>query len=176
MALKSTIYKAELTLTDMDRAYFQTHALTLARHPSETDERLMIRLLAFAMYASDRLQFSKDLSVDDEPALWEHQRNGDCDLWIELGLPDEKRLRRANHRANQAVLFAYGKGMAIWLKEQQKVIRQLDKLQLVCVSPEDSLKLQTLCQRNMQLQFTFSEGDIFIHSEQGQIDLELKRE
>ncbi|MDC1438529.1 YaeQ family protein, partial [Planktomarina temperata] len=99
MAQKSTIYKAELSVSDMDRHYYETHKLTVAKHPSETYERMMLRLLAFALHASERLEFSKGISTDDEPDLWEKSLNGETDLWIALGLPSEKLLRQSCGKA-----------------------------------------------------------------------------
>ena len=92
MALNSTIYKVELQISDMDRHYYATHALTLARHPSETEERLMVRLLAFALYADERLEFGKGISDEDEPALWRKAYTDEIELWIEVGQPDETRI------------------------------------------------------------------------------------
>ena len=95
MALKSTVVRAELQLSDMDRHYYATHPLTLAQHPSETDERLLVRLLAFALYAHERLEFGRGLSTDDEPDLWERGYTGDIVQWIDLGHPDESHVRKA---------------------------------------------------------------------------------
>ena len=95
MALKATIYKTELAIADMTRHYYQTHSLTLAQHPSETLERMMLRLVAFALCADERLLFGKGISEDSEPDLWQHNLSGEIELWVELGLPDEKLLRRA---------------------------------------------------------------------------------
>ena len=95
MALSSTIFKADLNISDIDRNYYAEHQLTLARHPSETDERMMVRLLAFALHADERLTFTKGLCVDEDPALWLKNYTGEIDLWIDVGLPDEKRLRKA---------------------------------------------------------------------------------
>jgi uncharacterized protein YaeQ len=98
MALKATVVKAELQVSDMDRHYYASHNLTLAQHPSETDERLMVRLLAFALNADERLEFGKGLSSDDEPDLWRRDYTGDIELWIDLGQPDESRIRKASGR------------------------------------------------------------------------------
>ena len=87
MAQKATIYKVELSVSDMDRHYYETHKLTVAKHPSETDERLMVRLIAFALNAREQLEFSRGLSTDDEPDLWEKSLSGEIDLWVTLGLP-----------------------------------------------------------------------------------------
>ena len=106
MALKATVFKVQLQIADMDRHYYHDHSLTIAQHPSENDERMMVRLLAYAMYASDTLAFTKGLSADDdEPELWDVQLNGDINLWVEFGQSDEKWLRKAAGRAKQVVLF-----------------------------------------------------------------------
>ena len=89
MAIKATIFKADCQIVDMDRHYYQDHSLTLARHPSETDERMMLRLLAFAYHASDTLAFTRGLSSSDEPDLWQKDLTGTIERWIELGQPDE---------------------------------------------------------------------------------------
>ena len=112
MALKSTIFKADLQLADLDRGYFAEHALTLARHPSETDERMMVRLLAFALNASETLAFGRGLSSEDEAALQDLDPTGAIARWIDVGLPDDKNIRRACNRARQVVVLAYG-GRAI---------------------------------------------------------------
>ncbi|MBZ0093098.1 MAG: YaeQ family protein, partial [Sulfuricellaceae bacterium] len=106
MAIKSTIIKADLQIADMDRAYYHNHALTIAQHPSETDERIMVRVLAFALYADENLAFGKGLSADDEPDLWQKDPTGAIDLWIDVGLPDERAIRKACGRARQVVLMA----------------------------------------------------------------------
>ena len=107
MALKATIFKANLQVNDLDRHYYTLHALTMAQHPSETDERLMVRLLAFALHADEALEFGKGLS-SDEPTLWQKDATGLIDLIIEIGLPDEQLLRRYCGRAKQVVVYAYG--------------------------------------------------------------------
>src|SRR5690349_13995108 len=99
MALKSIIYKAELHVSDMDRNYFGQHSLTVAKHPSETEERMMVRVLAFACHAAERLEFGRGLSADDEPDLWQKDLTGSIQLWIDVGLPDEKLLRKACGRS-----------------------------------------------------------------------------
>ncbi len=114
MALKATIFKVELQVADMDRSYYGDHALTIARHPSETDERMMLRVLAFALHAGPDLAFGKGLSTDDEPDLWQRDLTGAIALWIDVGQPDEKLLRRACGRAREVVVYAYGRGVDLW--------------------------------------------------------------
>src|SRR3546814_17641404 len=104
MAANATVFRAELQVSDMDRNYYATHALTLARHPSETDERLMTRLLAFALHADERLEFARGAAIDDEPDLWPASRSGETDLWIDVGQPDETRNRQAGGDAGHRVV------------------------------------------------------------------------
>src|SRR5258705_10302215 len=108
MALKSTIFKAELSVADIDRGYYRDHVLTIARHPSETDERMMVRLLAFALHADERLAFGRGLSTEDEPDLWQRDLTGSIEKWIDVGLPDEREVRKACGRARAVYVLAYG--------------------------------------------------------------------
>ena len=163
MALKSTIFKAELQIADLDRNYYQNHALTVARHPSETDERMMVRVLAFAMYADSALAFGKGLSAEDEPDLWRKDLTGAIELWIEVGLPDEKRIRRACGRARQVVVLTYGGRVAdMWWQQNQAALKRQDNLAVINLSPEDSRALAALAARGMQLQCTLQDGEAWL--------------
>lgn len=162
MALKSTIFKAELQIADLDRNYYQNHALTIARHPSETDERMMVRVLAFAMYADTALAFGKGLSSEDEPDLWCKDLTGAIDLWIDVGLPDERRVRRACGRARQVVVLTYGGRVAdMWWQQNKAALQRQDNLTIVNLSPEESRALATLAARGMQLQCTLQEAELW---------------
>src|SRR5512134_968086 len=153
MALKSTIFKATLNIADMDRPYYGEHNLTLARHPSETDERMMVRLLAFALFADERLEFGRGLSAEDEPALWLKEYSGDIRLWIEVGLPDERVLRKAAGRAAEVVVLAYGgRAVDLWWAKEGAALARLDKLRVLALDAETSAALAALAQRGMQLQ------------------------
>ena len=115
MALKATIYKATVNVADLDRNQFLDASLTLARHPSETQERMMLRLLAWLKYADERLQFTRGLCADDEPEAWLRNDHLGIDLWIELGLPDERRIKKACTQAAEVALFTYNSRAAqIW--------------------------------------------------------------
>ena len=163
MALKSTIFKAELQIADLDRNYYQNHALTVARHPSETDERMMVRVLAFAMYANSALAFGKGLSAEDEPDLWRKDLTGAIELWIEVGLPDEKRIRRACGRARQVVVVNYGGRVAdMWWQQNQAALQRQDNLTVINLSPEYSRALAALAARGMQLQCTLQDGEAWL--------------
>lgn len=159
MALKATIFKAELQISDMDRNYYHDHALTLARHPSETDERMMVRLLAFALHADETLAFGKGLSADDEPGLWRKDLTGAIELWIDVGLPDAKRIRKACGRAAQVVVYSYGgRGADLWWAQNREEFEQGRNLTVANIPLAASTGLATLAQRNMQLQCTIQDG------------------
>ena len=164
MAIKATVFKAFLQIADMDRHYYADHTLTLARHPSETDERMMLRLLAFALFAHDALAFGKGLSADDEPDLWQRDLTGAVTLWIELGLPDERRLRRAAGRARRVELLAYGSRGALepWRERNLAPLQRIGQLGLRWVPQEESRALALLCDRNMRLQVTVQEGQAVV--------------
>lgn len=163
MALKSTIFRAELQIADLERNYYQNHALTVARHPSETDERMMVRVLAFAMYADSALVFGKGLSSEDEPDLWRKDLTGVIEQWIEVGLPDEKRIRRACGRARQVVVVTYGGRVAdMWWQQNKVALQRQDNLTIINLSPEDSRALASLAARGMQLQCTLQDGELWL--------------
>ena len=163
MALKSTIFKAELQIADLERNYYQNHALIVARHPSETDERMMVRVLAFAMYADSALTFGKGLSAEDEPDLWRKDLTGAIELWLDVGLPDEKRIRRACGRARQVVVVTYGGRVAdMWWQQNKVALQRQDNLTVINLSAEDSRALADLAARGMQLQCTLQDGELWL--------------
>ncbi|WP_188691625.1 YaeQ family protein [Silvimonas amylolytica] len=175
MALKSTIFKAELSIADMDRGYYATHALTIAQHPSETDERMMLRLVAFARHASETLEFGRGISDEEDPSLWQRSLTEEIELWIDLGLPDEKRIKRAAQRANEAWIYAYGGSAAdIWFGKNQSEIRRFDNLHVVSVSPEIMSGLAGLIERTMQLQCTIQDGEMWLSSDKGSLQVVVK--
>ncbi len=162
MALKATICKAELNISDLDRHYYAHHTLTLARHPSETDARMMVRLLAFACHADDRLTFTKGLCVNDEPALWRKSLTDEVELWIEVGQPEEKRLRQACGRARQVVVYAYGgRSIDLWWTQLRPAAQRLDNLTVVALPEGTETALAQLAQRAMALDCTLQEGQIW---------------
>ncbi|MDK9725378.1 MAG: YaeQ family protein [Sterolibacteriaceae bacterium MAG5] len=163
MALKSTVFKATLNVSDLDRGYYAEHGLTLARHPSETDERMMVRLLAFALFADERLEFGKGLSTTEEPALWLKEYSGEIRLWIEVGLPDERALRKAAGRAAEVVLLAYGGRAAdIWWAKEGPALARIDNLRVFAIDGETSAALAGLAERSMQLQCTIQDGQVWL--------------
>jgi uncharacterized protein YaeQ len=178
MALKSTIYKAELNISDMDRGYYADHSLTIARHPSETDERMMVRVVAFAIHATERLAFGKGISDTEEPDFWEKDYTDAILLWGEVGQPDDRRLLKACGRAEKVVVYSFAHASSIWWKQ---INSRLDRAKNLCVkniASETSQELAKMAQRTMQLQCTIQDGQIWMSAgdQSVQIDLETFKE
>ena len=172
MALGSTVFKARISIADVDRGYYADHSLALARHPSETDERMMVRLLAFVLHADERLEFGRGLSSPDEPALQRTALNGELELWIEVGLPEEKALRRALGRAARVVVIAYGgRGVDAWWLKQGGAISRLPRLEVWRIVGEEGAALAELARPGMELQFTRQDGALLVSSVQRVVEL-----
>lgn len=165
MAIKSTIYKAELQIADMDRHYYGNHSLTIARHPSETDERMMVRVAAFALLASERLEFCKGLSDADEPDLWQKDLTGAIETWIEVGQPDERRIAKASGRAGNVVVIAYGgRTSDIWWQSVRNKVERLRNVAVWSLEPGVGDALGQLAERTMRLQMTVQDGSAWLTS------------
>jgi uncharacterized protein YaeQ len=164
MALKATIFKASLQVSDIDRNYYGAHALTLARHPSETDERMMMRVLAFALNAHERLAFGKGLSDADEPDVWQKDLTGRILHWIDVGQPDDKRLLRASSRAERVTVYAYGNKAEQWWKGCAERLRRARNVAAWRVPGDASESVAKLAARAMQLQCTVQEGQVWFGS------------
>ena len=169
MALKSTIFKATLEVSNLDSNRFGTYAFTIARHPSETDERMMVRVLAFALDADEALEFGRGLSAEDEPDLVQRDLTGAIDLWIEVGLPDERDVRKASGRAKRVKIYTYGRGAAVWWAQNEAALSRLKNLEVVHV--DRSAELGRWADRTMALTCTVQEGHIYLG--QGTESLEM---
>jgi uncharacterized protein YaeQ len=173
MALKATIFKADLQIADMDRNYYADHSLTLARHPSETDERMMVRLLAFTLFAEEGLGFGKGLCVDDEPDLWRKDLTGAIDLWIDVGLPDEKWTRKACGRAERVAIVSYGPRSAdVWWDQNQAKLARLENLAVYRLPFEATQALAAMAERTMRLQCTVQDGQTWVTNGHDTVHLE----
>ncbi|HEX5623975.1 MAG TPA: YaeQ family protein [Sulfuricurvum sp.] len=167
MAAGSTIYKVQLNIADMDRNYYETHDITIAQHPSETDERLMIRLAAFALNASDQLAITKGIGGEEEPELWYKNYGGDIELWIDLAQVDEKRLRKACGRAERVIVYTYNqRSAAVWWRQNEAAYVRFKNLSVIHLHAQG---LDQLCERSMRLQCNISDGELSIHSTRGDV-------
>jgi uncharacterized protein YaeQ len=174
MALKATIYKADLSIADMDRNYYQEHALTIARHPSETDERVMIRVLAFALNADPALAYGKDLFDVEEPALWLKDLTGAIQTWIEVGQPEERRIMKASGRAEHVIVYSYSATSHLWFKSIAKQIDRARNVTVVNIPAETSAQLEKMAKRNMQLQCTIQDGQVWLTD--GETTVQVERD
>ncbi len=162
MALKPTIYKAHIDLADSDNHRFDTLHLTIARHPSETLERMAVRLLAYCLNAGRGLEFTRGLSTADEPDLWQHSDDGEIEHWIEVGQPEEPRLRKACGRARRISVYAFGKSTDTWWKLNSEAITELPRLQVWQIAWEDAVQSAGLMDRSMQLTLSIVGGTLYL--------------
>ena len=174
MALRSTVYRCDLTVSDLDRHVYGNYALTLARHPSETEERLMVRLLAFALYADERLAFGPGLSTEDEPDVVLRDATGAIDLWIDVGLPDERIVRKACGRAHRVVVLAYGaRKVDGWCDDNAAAFLRQSNLRVFTLTGEESAALASLATRAMALTCTVQDGHVWLAAPTATIELRL---
>lgn len=173
MALRATIYKADLQIADMDRHYYADHTLTIARHPSETDERMMARVLAYAIYAREGIAFTKGLFDVDEPEVWVKNLVGEIMLWIDLGQPDEARIRRACSRAEQVVVLCYGSGCEVWWKQIASKLTRFSHLTVLQLPADTTQALASLAERGMRLQCMVQDGEIWLNSDTESVPVKL---
>jgi uncharacterized protein YaeQ len=175
MALKATVHKVQLQIADMDRHYYGEHNLTVARHPSETDERMMVRLLAFARHAHGMLAFGRGVSTGDEPDIWLKDLTGSIELWVQLGQPDEKDLRKACGRAAQVILYTYsGHGASIWWNQVAGKLGALDNLTVVDIDPDSVRQLAALAARNLALSCTIQDGQLWLADGEASVEVDIR--
>lgn len=175
MAIKATVFKANLQIADMERHYYQDHALTMAQHPSETDERLLVRLLAFALHADEYLEFAQGMTDDEEADLWRRDLTGAIELWIDVGIPDERLIRKACGRANQVIVYCYGGRTAeMWFTQNKSQFERQKNLTVINLPVESTAALAGLAQRTMTLQCTIQDGQLWLSD--GNASVQVERE
>ena len=180
MALKATIYKAQVQLSDLDRNVYCDHSVTIARHPSETDERQLVRLLAFALNApadsnEPHLELAKDMWEPDEPSLWQKDPTGRVTHWIDVGQPDEKRLLRTSARVDRLSVYSFSSSTPIWWKDLKNRLTRLRNLTVWQIPAKESQSLAMLAQRAMQLQVTVQDGSIWVGDGAQSVEINLLR-
>lgn len=175
MALKATIYKADLQLADMDRHVYGDHALTLALHPSETVERMMVRVLAYALYAQEGIAFTRGLSEVDEPDIWAKNLAGETTLWIDIGQPDDARIRRACSRADQVVVLCHTASCDVWWKQIESKLTRFANLTVLQLPAVTAQALGALAERGMRLQCLVQDGEIWMNTDAQSVPVKLVR-
>ncbi|MDN3652201.1 YaeQ family protein [Thalassotalea ponticola] len=164
MALKATVNRAQVQVSDMDRHYYDSLSLTIAQHPSETDKRMMVRLLAFVLNANEQLRFSKGLSEDSEPDIWHKDYSEQIVLWIELGEPDEKRIKKACSLARQVIVYDYQSSNEIWWQKLKNKVQHFDNLSVYALDSDDCQQMADMAKRSMDLTYTIDSGQVWVSS------------
>jgi uncharacterized protein YaeQ len=173
VAINSTVHKVELSVADLDRHAYSDHALTIARHPSETEERMMVRVLAFALYAHERLEFGRGIGEADDPDLWRRDLTGRVELWIEVGLPDERRVRKACGVADRVVVLAYGgRGAELWWGKAASELKRCRNLDVVALPLSTTAALATMAAPRMELQYMVQDGETWLSGGDARIAIE----
>jgi uncharacterized protein YaeQ len=163
VALKATIFKLDLEIADMDRGYYAAHSLTIARHPSETSERMMIRVLAFALCADERLEFGGGVSTADEPDLWRRSLSGEIEQWVELGQPDPRRIHKACGRADKVRVYLYGGAKAAtWWEQERAGFERHRNLAVAMLPAAQTAELGELAERGISLQCNIQDGEVWM--------------
>ncbi|WP_462156756.1 YaeQ family protein [Pseudoalteromonas sp. GB56] len=174
MALKATIIKARLNISDMNRHHYQEYPMTVAQHPSETEQRLMIRLLAFALNASEELQFTKGLCAEDEPELWVRELDDSISLWIDLGLPEEKRIKKACTQAKHVILYTYGENnQSVWWQKNQQKLSQFKNLTIISLAYEETQQLAAMASRSVDLTITIEDNEVWVSNNEQTLQITL---
>jgi uncharacterized protein YaeQ len=171
--VNATVCRVDLNVADMDRHYYADHALTVARHASETDERMMVRVLAFALHARERLAFGRGIGSTDEPDVWLSDLTGRTELWIDVGLPDERRVRKACSLSQQVVIYAYGgRGVDVWWARVGRDLRRFQNLDVVALGAATTQALAGMAERSMSLQLTVQDGEAWFAGGDERVTLE----
>ena len=173
MAISSTINKVSLNIADMDRHYYQSHELIVAQHPSETDFRFMVRLIAFIANADEPLRFTKGLSADDEPELWQKTLTDEIELWVDLGQPDEKRIRKACGRAKQVNIYTYDARKAkVWCEQYKSKLQRFSNLNVFRINAEG---VEVMVKRSMQLQCNIQDSEIYLSDDESNFTITIDK-
>ncbi len=177
MALKATIFKADVSISDMDRHYYQDHNLTIARHPSENDQRMMLRLIAFILNAHEQLQFTKGLCDVEEPDLWQKSFADEIELWVELGQPSEQRIKKGTNQSQQMLIYSYqDNSFDEWWKKEQNKLRQKENLSVYTLPAELAEQLTAVTERNMQIQATIQDGQLWLTVNNNQLEVNYQKQ
>jgi uncharacterized protein YaeQ len=175
MALKSTIYKARINLSNMNIHHYQDYALTIAKHPSENDLRMMIRLIAFALSAQEEVEFTKGISDDSEPDLWKKNYDGSIEHWIELGLPDERRIRQICAKASKVTIYTYHGNQAIqWFHSVENMVKRFSHLDVIYLSIEEGKSLENLVVKGMDFSISIEDNQLWIANDDERISVDFQ--
>ena len=172
MALKPTIFKFNVSLSDLDRNRYEELALTVAQHPSETAERMIVRLLAYCLNAEEGLEFARGLSENDEPDLWRRSLDSRMLDWIEVGEPAAVRLRKASRLSERVLVYSFNTKSEVWWQQTESSVARLS-VDVYRFPWESIQRLATMITRTMQMSVTISDSSLFVAAERGEIEVAL---
>jgi uncharacterized protein YaeQ len=170
MALKPTIFKIKVALTDLDREVYESLSLTIAQHPSETSERMMVRLLAYCLNYDEQLEFCKGLSDTEEPDLWARALTGELDLWIEAGEPGADRVKKVSRQAKKTIVYCFNTKSATWWQLESPKLAKLSATIIQFSWPEIQ-KLADLIERTMDISVTITGNSVYVAAARGEVEL-----
>lgn len=174
MALKSTIFKVKLSVSNLNIHHYQDYSLTIAKHPSETDQRMMFRLIAFSLLSEENLELTKGLSSDSEPDLWKINYDGSIDHWIELGHPDERRIRQMCSKAKKVSIFTYQDNTSLaWFKTVEDHLHRFDHLNVTHLNIVDSEDIVSFVERGMNFGVSIEDNEIWLSNDENRINLQF---
>ena len=162
MAQPAIIYRVNIQLSDVDRNLYQKLQTTVARHPSETPERLIARVLAYAVRFDPELAFTKGISAGDEPDLWIKGPDGRVTTWIEVGQPDPERLLKASRHAGRVILFAYGPTRFRWENQHLSRLSAISNLTVLGIEYDFLSQIVARLQRAVNWELTITEGNLYL--------------
>jgi uncharacterized protein YaeQ len=162
MALPSTIYRASIELSDLDRNCYESLQVTVAQHPSETAERMVARLLAYALCYREGLVFTKGISAGDEPDLWLKGPDGRVDLWVEVGVPEPERIVKATRHAREVIVYVCGNSQHHWQKQHLSKLSNLSNLTIYLIDQQFIRQVAQHLQRSIIFGLTITEGLMYL--------------
>jgi uncharacterized protein YaeQ len=170
MALKPTIYKTNITLSDLNRDYYDSFGLTIAQHPSETLERMMARVVAFCVNAEQGLEFTKGLSEVEQPDIWKISLDGQIERWLDVGEPEVERIKKATRKASSVEVFSFNSKSDVWWAQSREKFVQLNA-HFYRFNWHEIQQLASLCQRTMNFSVLITGESALITFENGECEV-----
>ena len=163
MAQNATLHNVAVSIADMDQHYYADHALTVVQHPSEQYERMMLRVIAFIFHAQQDPSFTRGLSEENEPELWKIELDERVSLWVDIGLPDAKRLQKAAKRCPEVAVYHYqSQGADKWWEQNKRALAVHNNLSVFAINPEAGDLLASLVERRMAISVTVQDGEMLL--------------
>jgi uncharacterized protein YaeQ len=162
MARGASIHRAQIELSHVDRGVYETLQLTVARHPSETLDRMVMRILAFGLRYAEDLAFGRGVSATDEPDLWRREGDGRVIEWIDVGRPDAKRLIQASRKSTRCQLFVFGDRGRRWRKAQLETMKAPANLGVAYIDDGFVASLAATADRQIAWAMTVFESAIYL--------------